>query len=100
MVVQWLRIHLPMQGIWVQSQIRDDPTCHEAISLCTTTEALEPSSPCLVTREATTVRSPHTTPRRERPLPAPREACTQQQTQRSQYINEYIKTKKHNSSAT
>ena len=45
MVVQWLRIHLPMQGIWVQSQIREDPTCHEAISLCTTTEALEPLEP-------------------------------------------------------
>ena len=27
MVVQWLRIHVPMQGTWVPSQAREDPTC-------------------------------------------------------------------------
>ena len=25
--MQWLRIHLPMQGTWVQSRVREDPTC-------------------------------------------------------------------------
>ena len=28
--VQWLRIRLPMQGAWVQSLVREDPTCHRA----------------------------------------------------------------------
>ena len=28
-MVRWLRIHLPMQGTWVQSVVRE-PTCHKA----------------------------------------------------------------------
>ena len=31
MVAQWLRIHLPKQGTWVQSLVREDSTCHGAI---------------------------------------------------------------------
>ena len=27
LVVQWLRIHLQMQGAWVQSLVREDRTC-------------------------------------------------------------------------
>ena len=27
LVAQWLRICLPMQGAWVQSLVREDPTC-------------------------------------------------------------------------
>ena len=27
LVVQWIRIHLPMQGTWVVSLIQEDPTC-------------------------------------------------------------------------
>ena len=27
LVVQWLRILLPMQGTWVQSLVQEDPTC-------------------------------------------------------------------------
>ena len=27
LVVQWLRIRLPMQGTWVQSLVWEDPTC-------------------------------------------------------------------------
>ena len=27
LVVQWLRIRLPMQGTHVRSLVRDDPTC-------------------------------------------------------------------------
>ena len=30
LVVKWLRIHLPMQGTWVQSLVREDSTCHWA----------------------------------------------------------------------
>ena len=58
LVIQWLRICLPMQGTQVQSLIQEDPTCHRAAkpvhqNYC----ALEPQSPCSVTREATTMRS-------------------------------------------
>ncbi|XP_059785447.1 DNA polymerase delta subunit 3 isoform X2 [Balaenoptera ricei] len=27
LVVQWLRVHLPMQGTWVQALLQEDPTC-------------------------------------------------------------------------
>ena len=30
LVVQWLRIRLPMQGTWVQSLGQEDPTCRRA----------------------------------------------------------------------
>ena len=30
LVVQWLRIHLPMQGTRVQALVREDPTCRGA----------------------------------------------------------------------
>ena len=30
LVTQWLRIHLPMQGTWVQSLAQEDPTCRGA----------------------------------------------------------------------
>ena len=30
LVVQWLRICLPMQGTGVQALVREDPTCHRA----------------------------------------------------------------------
>ena len=30
LVAQWLRIRLPMQGTWVWSLVREDPTCSEA----------------------------------------------------------------------
>ena len=29
-VVQWLRIRLPMQGMWVWSLVQEDSTCHRA----------------------------------------------------------------------
>ena len=74
LVVQWLRIHLPMQGTQVRALVREDltchgatkpghhnywacapqPTCHNYWSLCT-------YSPCSATREATAMRSLHTT---------------------------------------
>ena len=30
LVAQWLRIPLPVQGTWVRSLVREDPTCHGA----------------------------------------------------------------------
>ena len=30
LVAQWVRIHLPMQGTWVQALVREDPTCRGA----------------------------------------------------------------------
>ena len=30
LVAQWLRIHLPMQGTWVRSLVREGPTCRGA----------------------------------------------------------------------
>ena len=30
LVVQWLRICLPMQGTRVQALVQEDPTCHKA----------------------------------------------------------------------
>ena len=30
LLVQWLRIHLPMQGTWVRSLVQRDPTCRRA----------------------------------------------------------------------
>ena len=30
LVVQWLRIRLPMQGTWVRALVREDPTCRGA----------------------------------------------------------------------
>ena len=35
LVVQWLRIHLPVQGTWVQSLVQEDAICHGQLSLTT-----------------------------------------------------------------
>ena len=47
LVAQWLRIHLPMQGIWVRALVWEDPTCHVAAKPTRHTYwacALEPAS--------------------------------------------------------
>ena len=51
LVVQWLRLQLPMQGTWVGPLVQEEPTCHG-------NQAHVPRSPCSATREATTMRSP------------------------------------------
>ena len=48
LVVQWLKIHLPMQGTQVWSLAQEDPTCQWQISPCAPT-----TEPSLTTREAT-----------------------------------------------
>ena len=44
LVVQWLRVHLPMQGTGVQSLVQEDPTCRATKPMCHNywTWALEP----------------------------------------------------------
>ena len=37
LVVQWLRIRLPMQGTWVRSLVREIPHAVEQLSPCATT---------------------------------------------------------------
>ena len=91
LVAQWLRIHLPMQGTWVQSLVREDPTCHGAAKpvhgnywAC----ALEPAShnywsphaysPCSATRETTATRGPHTAMKSSLRSPQLEKACVQQ----------------------
>ena len=74
LVVQWLRICLPMQEIWVLYLVREDSTCREQLSsYATTTEARVPSSPYSTTREAATTRSPHPEPGGQPSLTATRE---------------------------
>ena len=36
LVTWWIRIQLPMQGIWVRSLVREDFTCREQLSPCAT----------------------------------------------------------------
>ena len=57
LVVQWLRICLPMQKTWVWSLLWKDSTCWRATEPVHTTTDLELQSPCSATREAATTRS-------------------------------------------
>ena len=72
LVVQWIRIHLPMQGTWVRFLVQEDSTSCGAAKpvyysswaqtlepLTTATEAQVPNSLCSTTREAISMRSPH-----------------------------------------
>ena len=59
-MVQWIRICLPRQGTQVQSVVQEDPHASGQLS---PGELLKPEhlEPLLETREATEMRSPHTT---------------------------------------
>ena len=91
LVAQWLRIRLPMQGTRVRALVREDPTCcgatkpaHHNYWAC----ALEPTSHnywspcpwslCSATREATAMRSPHTTTKSSPHSPPLEKARSQQ----------------------
>ena len=58
LMVQWIRIHLPMQGTWVQSLVLEDSTCrgapkpvsHDYWDSAETTEAREPRA-CALQQE-------------------------------------------------
>ena len=63
LMVQWLKIHLPILRTWVRSLLQDNPTCHVAAKLgCHDSWSLCAYSPCSTTREACTSqleRRPH-----------------------------------------
>ena len=47
LVIQWLRIHLALQGTWVQSWVQEDPTCCGAAKfICSRAQDLQLLSPC------------------------------------------------------
>ena len=91
-MVQWIGIHLPIQGTWVWSLVWKDSTCHGATKPMHHhywAHAVEPASSycwsqctwslCSATGEATAVRSPHTVRKRKPHLLQLRKACVQQQ---------------------
>ena len=59
LMVQWLRIHLPMQGTRVRALVREDPTCHrvtkpvhpQLLSLCSGAHEPQLLSPHATTTE-------------------------------------------------
>ena len=59
LVIQWLRIHLPMQETRVRSLLQEDRTCHRATK-ARAPQLLSPrvKSPCSAAREAAAMRSP------------------------------------------
>ena len=65
-VVQWLRIHLPMQGTWAQSLVGKIPHILGQQSLCATT-----TEPTHLELMLCNKRSPHTTTREQPHLPQP-----------------------------
>ena len=75
LVVQWLRIHLPIQGTQIQSLVQEDSTCHRATKpvyhnyshelTCHSYLSPRAQSLCSTTREATVIRSPSTRTREE-----------------------------------
>ena len=47
LVVQWLRLYLPVQGTWVRSLVQEDPTCQGATKLlCLDPTLCNKRSPC------------------------------------------------------
>ena len=85
MVVQWIRILLPMQGTWVQSLVREDPTCHRAAnpmkhnfcspgtwSLCSATENHHEKKPVHLNKESPLFAATRESPQQPRPSAAKR----------------------------
>ena len=72
-VVQWLRVHLPMQGTWTRALVWEYPTCHGQLRSCTTAservcdDCGRPHilEPCAPEREATAASSPSPATREE-----------------------------------
>ena len=84
-MVQWIRIHLPMQETWVGSLVWEDSTCYRATKPASQSywaRVLQlpkpvPLEPAL--REATARRSPRTATKSSPCSPQPEKACAQQQ---------------------
>ena len=69
LVVQWLRIHLPMQGTWVWSLVQEDATWHRA-----TKPVCRKHWACALESTLRNKRCPGTTSREQPPLTAARES--------------------------
>ena len=90
LVVQWLRIHLLMQGTWVQSLVQRDPTCLRAPQLLSP-NALETK----LRKRSHHNGKPMHRKEEQPPVTATRESLsTATKTHQSQYIN--LKGKKRN----
>ena len=71
LVVQWLGIHLPKPGTWIQSLVQEDPMCLRAAKPTTTEPALY--SPYATTKGAPALRGLCSTTREAAPVRTP---CT------------------------
>ena len=92
LVVQQLRIHLPVQGTWVRSLVQEDPTCCRATKpVCHSYWSHTSQSPGSAIREATSMRSPCTATIEYSLLIATRKSThTAMKTQHSQKTNKLI----------
>ena len=92
LVVQQLRIHLPVQGTWVRSLVQEDPTCCRATKpVCHSYWSHTSQSPGSAIREATSMRSPCTATIEYSLLIATRKSPhTAMKTQHSQKTNKLI----------
>ena len=105
LVVQWLRICLPIQGTRVWSRVLEDSSCEatEPVHRNYWADTLEPRSPkywsprtqslCSEAREATTMRSLHTTAR-ESLLPAIKTQYSQKKLHQN-YHQKHMKRNRH-----
>ena len=94
LLVQWLRIHLPIKGTLVQSLVQKNATCHGQLSPCATTTEPMLQSACSATRSHCSEKPMHCN-QRIAPLAATKEnirAATK--TQHSQKLTLQTKKKK------
>ena len=100
-MVHWIRIHLAMQGIPVRFLVWEDPTClgatkpvhHDYLAL----ESLQAATieDCPPKREATAVKSPHTTMKNSPPWHNESEpACSNQGPPQPKINNKSLKKNK------
>ena len=79
LVVQWLRVLMPMQGTRVPSLVWEDPKCCRAPEpVRHNYRAHAPRRPCSATTEATRGGNPHTSTKSSPHLPQLEKACVQQ----------------------
>ena len=102
LVVQWLAVHLAVQGTQIRFLVRENPTCrgvagtvgHNCSGL--PSQLLRPATPqgpSSASREATVNRCQHTATREQVPLTPTiiQKALTQQQRPRAVKLNKHIK---------
>ena len=74
LVVQWLRIRLPVQGTQVRSLVQEDSTCRRATKPMR--HNYQARAPCFTTRAVTAMRSPRS-PQLEKACAAMKTQCSQ-----------------------